>query len=190
MNTIIYMVRHGESIKTEGNERTRGLTNKGKLDSHTITELLKNEEIDTFISSPYHRAVLTIKELAQLCGKEILIYEELKETRFSNEDMIIPDKDLYPIVEKMFIDPLFSLHGGESISECQTRSMLVFNEILKKFIGNKIAIGTHGLVMTLMINYFDSKYGYEFLMQTSKPDVYRMEFNDEELLEIKRLWKV
>jgi phosphohistidine phosphatase SixA len=33
MKTFIYMIRHGESPKTEGNDRTRGLTDKGRLDS-------------------------------------------------------------------------------------------------------------------------------------------------------------
>lgn len=34
MSTFIYMVRHGESLKIEGNERTRGLSEKGNLDTH------------------------------------------------------------------------------------------------------------------------------------------------------------
>ncbi|MNN92279.1 hypothetical protein D3C81_2105360 [compost metagenome] len=62
-------------------------------------------------------------------------------------------------------------------------------EIIKSYRGQKIAIGTHGLVMTLMMGYFDDQYGYEFLMKTSKPDIYRMEFNDEELLETQRIYK-
>lgn len=37
MNTYIYMVRHGESPKLEGDERTRGLTEKGTLDAHRVT---------------------------------------------------------------------------------------------------------------------------------------------------------
>ncbi|GIP29372.1 phosphoglycerate mutase [Paenibacillus sp. J23TS9] len=188
MKTYIYMVRHGESPKIEGNERTRGLTEKGKIDAHKITELLKDEGVDTFISSPYSRAVLTIEKLANFSGKEILVYEDLKEIIFSNEDKILPDKEVYPIVELMFTDPDFSLNGGESKSDCQIRSVAALKNILKEFKGHKIVLGTHGAVMTIMMGYFDSQYGYEFLMKTSKPDVYRMEFNDEELIDIKRLW--
>lgn len=44
--------------------------------------------------------------------------------------------------------------------------------------------------MTLMMGYYDSKYGLNFLLQTSKPDIYRMEFNGQELVEIKRLWEI
>ncbi|SFL30896.1 2,3-bisphosphoglycerate-dependent phosphoglycerate mutase [Paenibacillus sp. 1_12] len=36
MKTIIYMVRHAESPYTEGNERTRGLTPKGKMNAETV----------------------------------------------------------------------------------------------------------------------------------------------------------
>lgn len=86
MNTYIYMVRHGESPKLDGGERerTRGLTKKGSLDAHRVTDILKTEGIDTFISSPYKRAVLTIEKTANLYEKEILIYENLKECMFSS----------------------------------------------------------------------------------------------------------
>ncbi|PEZ00461.1 histidine phosphatase family protein [Bacillus sp. AFS018417] len=188
MYTYIYMVRHGESPKIEEDERTRGLTEKGRLDTYRVTELLKDEGVDTFISSPYSRAVLTIENLAHFYGKEILIYENLRECMFSSEDKIISDKELYPLVKKMFSNPDFSLLGGESNADCQSRSVAVLKDILKNFKGHKIVIGTHGLVMTLMMGYFDSQYGFEFLMQTSKPDVYKMEFNDEQLIDIKRLW--
>ncbi|AZJ21835.1 histidine phosphatase family protein [Bacillus pretiosus] len=188
MNTYIYMVRHGESSKLEGSERTRGLTEKGSLDAHRITDILKTEGIDTFISSPYKRAVLTIEKTANFYEKEILIYENLKECMFSSGDQVISDKEVYPLVKKMFSDPDFTLTEGESYKDCQRRVVKVLKEILMDFQGQKIVIGTHGLVMTLMMNYFDKQYGFEFLIHTSKPDIYKLEFNDEQLLNVKKLW--
>ncbi|MFE6135659.1 histidine phosphatase family protein [Bacillus sp. NPDC057893] len=189
MNTYIYMVRHGESPKLEGNERTRGLTEKGTLDAHKVTEILKTEGIDTFISSPYKRAMLTIEKLANFHEKEIVVYENLKECRFLSEDKIISDKEVYPLVKKMFSNPDFTLTGGESYVDCQRRVVKILKEILIDFQGHKIVIGTHGLVMTLMMNYFDNQYGLEFLMNTSKPDVYKLEFKDEQLINIERVWR-
>ncbi|TXR64260.1 histidine phosphatase family protein [Bacillus sp. AY18-3] len=188
MNTYIYMVRHGESSKLEGSERTRGLTEKGSLDAHRITDILKTEGIDTFISSPYKRAVLTIEKTANFYEKEILIYENLKECMFSSGDQVISDKEVYPLVKKVFSDPDFALTEGESYKDCQRRVVKVLKEILMDFQGQKIVIGTHGLVMTLMMNYFDKQYGFEFLIHTSKPDIYKLEFNDEQLLNVKKLW--
>jgi len=183
------MVRHGESPKLEGDERTRGLTEKGNLDTHRVTDILKTEEIDTFISSPYKRAMLTIEEAANFYEKEIVVYENLKECMFSSEDKIISDKEVYPLVKKMFSKPEFSLTEGESYVDCQRRVVRVLKEILMDFQGNKIVIGTHGLVMTQMMNYFDNQYGFEFLMNTSKPDVYKLEFKEEQLINVERLWR-
>ncbi|TCW57337.1 2,3-bisphosphoglycerate-dependent phosphoglycerate mutase [Bacillus thuringiensis] len=188
MNTYIYMVRYGESSKLEGSERTRGLTEKGSLDAHRVTDILKTEGIDTFISSPYKRAVLTIEKTANFYEKEILIYENLKECMFSSGDQVISDKEVYPLVKKMFSNHDFALMKGESYKDCQRRVVKVLKEILMDFQGQKIVIGTHGLVMTLMMNYFDKQYGFEFLIHTLKPDIYKLEFNDEQLLNIKKLW--
>ncbi|PFB26415.1 histidine phosphatase family protein [Bacillus cereus] len=188
MNTYIYMVRHGESSKLEGSERTRGLTEKGSLDAHRVTDILKTEGIDTFISSPYKRAMLTIEKSADFYEKEVVVYENLKECMFLSEDKIISDKEVYPLVKKMFSDPDFALTEGESYKDCQRRVVKVLKEILMDFQGQKIVIGTHGLVMTLMMNYFDNQYGFEFLIHTSKPDVYKLEFNGEQLMNVERLW--
>ncbi|EEL80915.1 Phosphoglycerate mutase [Bacillus cereus AH1271] len=182
------MVRHGESPKLEGNERTRGLTEKGSLDAHRVTDILKTEGIDTFISSPYKRAVLTIEKSADFYEKEVVVYENLKECMFLSEDKIISDKEVYPLVKNMFSDPDFALTEGEPYKDCQRRIVKVLKEILMDFQGQKVVIGTHGLVMTLMMNYFDNQYGFEFLIHASKPDIYKLEFKDEQLMNVERLW--
>lgn len=63
MKTFIYMVRHGDSPK-DGNERTRELTEKGRLDTQRITNILQKEGIDAVISSPYSRSILTVQKVA------------------------------------------------------------------------------------------------------------------------------
>jgi 2,3-bisphosphoglycerate-dependent phosphoglycerate mutase len=70
MSTFVYMVRHGESPK-EGNDRTRGLTEKGYLDAKRVTDILKEKEIDVIVSSPYIRSILTVEQLAQQIGEEV-----------------------------------------------------------------------------------------------------------------------
>ncbi|MDP5273716.1 histidine phosphatase family protein [Chengkuizengella axinellae] len=189
MKTFIYMVRHGESPKSEG-ERARGLTDKGKADAYRITEILKREGIEVFVSSPYQRAILTIQELATYSEQEIIVYEDLKERVFSNEDKRMDDNKLLPLLKKSFSDPTFAPVGGESNIVCQKRAVKVLKELLTNFQGSKIAIGTHGAVMTLMMGYYDSQYDFNFLLHTSKPDIYRMEFNGQKLVKVERLWNI
>jgi 2,3-bisphosphoglycerate-dependent phosphoglycerate mutase len=95
MNTFIYMVRHGDSPK-EGNERTRGLTEKGLLDAERITALLKEEDIDAVISSPYLRSILTVDQI----GQEVAVVEDFKERIFSSGDHRISDKELGPLLDR------------------------------------------------------------------------------------------
>lgn len=189
MNTIVYMIRHGESPKGEGTEeRTRGLTDKGESDALRLAGLLQEEGIEVFVSSPYKRAVMTMEELARRSKREIAVVEDLKELVFSGEGRPIPDKVLYPHVRSMFGDPDYALPGGESAAGCRCRAVRVFQQLLRTHEGRRIAIGTHGLVMTLIMGHYDGRFGFDFLMSTSKPDVYRMEFERERLIDVKRLW--
>lgn len=187
MKTIIYMVRHAESPYTEGNERTRGLTLKGKRDAEAVTEILKDEGINRIVSSPYARAILTLEGLAQALDVEMKIIEDLRERHFS--DNIITDEEFMPGLKRMFDDPDYAWPGGESNNVCQNRSVVALKNILEEYRGKRIAIGTHGNVMTLMMNDFDTAYGWDFLCQTTKPDIYKMQFNGLELEEVTRLWK-
>lgn len=187
LRTFVYMVRHGESPK-EGNERARGLTEKGYLDAKCVTEILQKQEIDVIVSSPYIRSILTVEHLAKQIGEEVLVFEDLKERMFSSEDNRISDEKLIPLLEKSFSESNFSLEGGESNADCQKRAITVLKKLLESYKGKKIVIGTHGAIMTLMMGYFDSTYDLKFLQSTSKPDIYRMEFNEQELVNVKRLW--
>ncbi len=187
MSTFVYMVRHGDSPK-EGNERTRGLSQKGQIDAQRVTDILKGENIDVVVSSPYLRSILTVEKIAERIGKEVIVYEDLKERIFSSEDDRISDKELIPLLEKSFMESNFALEGGESNATCQQRAIKVLKELLETFKEKKIIIGSHGAVMTLMMRYFDRNYGMTFLQSTSKPDIYRMEFKGKELVNVQRLW--
>ncbi|MFF2887876.1 histidine phosphatase family protein [Paenibacillus sp. NPDC057967] len=188
MKTYIYMVRHGDSPLTEDTERMRGLTPKGIADACKVSELLYTEGIEVFVSSPYQRAILTIQELADRSGKGIIQIEDLRERSFDGMDIRMPDETLMPLLEQSYADPEFALEGGESNQACQNRAIAVIRSLLKVYPGQKIAIGTHGAIMALILGYYDNQYGLSFLLQASKPDIYKMAFNGQELTGIERLW--
>ncbi|MEL3971902.1 histidine phosphatase family protein [Rossellomorea oryzaecorticis] len=187
--TMIYMVRHGDSPK-DGKERTRGLTGKGLLDAQRITDRLKEEKVDVVVSSPYLRSILTVEKAGQQIGKEVVVIEDLKERIFSSAAERVSDKELVPLLEKSFLDPQFSLQGGESNADCQKRAVNVLKGLLDTYRGKKVVVGTHGAIMTLMMAHFDPRFDLKFLHRTSKPDIYRMEFDGQELVNVQRLWEV
>lgn len=187
--TTIYMVRHAESPYMDGSERTRGLSVEGKRKAQQAAELLINEGINLIVSSPYARAILTVEGLAHKLNLDIIEIEDLRERHFAGDDYKISDDEFMLAVNRMFEDPSYALPGGESNLVCQNRAVAALKTILEQHNGSKIAIGTHGNVMTLMIGYFDSNYGFDFLMQTDKPDVYKLEFEGLELKAVTRLWQ-
>lgn len=187
MNTHIYMIRHGDSPK-EGPERTRGLTEKGIADAQKVTELLQKEDMDVVVSSPYLRSVLTVEGLSRHIGQSVIVEEDLKERIFSTDNNRISDQELGPLLEASFRDPDFALEGAESNTDCQSRAIAVLNTLLHTYEGKRIVVGTHGAIMTLMMGHYDSRFDLSFLHGTSKPDIYRMEFNGLELVGVQRLW--
>lgn len=164
------------------------MTEKGTADARRIAEHLRGEGIEAFYSSPYQRASLTLEPLAQLGGQCITAVEALKETVFLGGDAVMQDDALIPTVSRMFREPDFALSGGESLTAAKERVMAAFRTILEAHPGQKIAIGTHGMVMTLMLGHYDSRYDFDFLLKTSKPDIYRMTFHGDQFVEAARLW--
>jgi 2,3-bisphosphoglycerate-dependent phosphoglycerate mutase len=187
MSTTVYMVRHGESPK-EGTERTRGLTEKGYEDARRVTEFLRDKKIDVVVSSPYLRSILTVEQLALHKGEEVMVMEDLRERVFSSSDNRLEDKELGPLLQKSFEDFNFSLEGAESNAACQRRAVHILKELLHTHQDKNVVIGTHGAVMTLMMNYFNPSFDLDFLYSTTKPDIYRLEFNNEQLVCVERVW--
>ena len=60
--------------------------------------------------------------------------------------------------------------------------------MLNKYAQKNIVIGTHGNIMVLMMNYFDSIYDYDFWRNLSMPDVYKLSFKDNVFIGSERIW--
>jgi len=184
VTTFIYFVRHAESIYVEGTERSRSLSEKGMADALTIKDILKTEEIDYFISSPYERAIETIRPTAIEYLNDIKIEEDLRERNigiFSSISFKEAKRQVYEDIHYAF--PL-----GESTLIAQKRSVKVMEDILETYEGKKIVIGTHGDIMALMMNHFDKQYGFDFWQSTSMPDIYKLSFEEKKLKNSTRIW--
>lgn len=189
MKTWIYFVRHAASPFYPGNERNRGLSEQGRRDAVRVAEMLRHEGIDVLASSSYARAVETVKPLADLLGKDILLFDELAERAIGSTDIRIDEDELQKAIETSFTDPDFCLPEGETTRQARERAIPVIKQLLADHAGRKIAIGTHGNIMTIILQTFDEKYGYGFFVQTSKPDIYKAEFEGFELKNVARLWQ-
>jgi len=182
------MIRHAESPFVFGEERFRGLSEEGFQAAKKIADILDSEDIHCVVSSSYTRAKQTVEFLAERKGLPIVEFDELIERPIKGLDYKAPWEELLQAIEKSFINHDFSLEGGESTEQAQKRAIPVILKLLKEYEGKGIAIGTHGNIMTIIMNYFDNSYGFEFWNGTSKPDIYRMTFQGNQLMKVDRMW--
>ncbi len=182
------MVRHAVSPFILGDERERGLSDKGHMDAYRIKEILAEEEITHFVSSPYRRAIDTIKYLADAANKEIELHEELRERAIATMEIEISEQEILQGIRTSFTDKSFKMSDGESTLEAQERAIPIVKQLIQQHKGGRIVLGTHGNIMTIILNYFNREYGYEFFEQTTKPDIYKLEFDELELTQVVRIW--
>lgn len=182
--TVLYLVRHAESLYVEGANRTRGLSVRGRDAALKVEKQLIDKEIDLFISSPYLRAVDTIQPLAKAMKHEIILIEDLRErTLGRTTDEFLEAK------RKLYKDKAFSFPDGESSLVAQERIVKVMESILITYPGKDIVMGTHGDIMTLLLNHYDSQFDYDFWKSITMPDIYRLEFLKKDLKKVTRLWQ-
>jgi 2,3-bisphosphoglycerate-dependent phosphoglycerate mutase len=182
--TNLYFVRHAHSTYTP-DELKRPLSERGQADAEKITQILKKENIDYVISSPYIRAVQTVEGITDFTGKEVIIESGFKERMLSE----VPVENFDLAITKVWEEPTFSLEGGESNIIAQKRCVEATLKVLERYEGKNIVVGTHGNIMVLIMNYFDKKYGFSFWKELNMPDIYKLTFDGTTLKEVKRIWK-
>ena len=183
MLTNLYFVRHAHSTYTP-DEFRRPLSEKGVADAKKITQILEKENMDCVISSPFKRAVQTVEGVANIFGKEVIIDKCFRERKLSGS----PVENFDLAVTKVWEEPTFTWKGGESNIIAQKRGVKATFEVLKRYEGNNIAIGMHGNIMVLIMNYFDSKYDFGFWKRLDMPDIYKLTFDGTTLKEVNRVW--
>ena len=78
----------------------------------------------------------------------------------------------------------FAEEDGESIGAVQERNIEALNEILEKYDGKNIVIGTHGTALSSIINYYDKTFSGESFMKIIDfmPWILKMEFDGKKFL--------
>ena len=155
--TTIYFVRHAKPNYQNHNDRLRELTEKGLEDSRSVTAFLSDKKIDLILSSPYRRAIDTIKNFADKNEMPILIVDDFRERKVDTAWV----DDFESFCKSQWEDFNFKLPGGESLKEVQSRNIRALKKILQKYKGKNIVIGTHGTSLSTIIHYFNPAFGYE-----------------------------
>lgn len=155
--TRLYFVRHAEPNYDNHNDALRELSSKGLEDRKLVTEFLKDKGINMALSSPYKRAIDTIKDFTDLVAIDIEIIDEFRERKVDGGWI----EDFNEFTKNQWNDFSFKLSDGECLQEVQERNVSALKNVLEKYKGKNIVIGCHGTALSTILNYFDNSFGYE-----------------------------
>ncbi len=176
MQTKIYFVRHAEPNMENHNDRLRELTAKGEEDAKKVAEYLADKEIDAVLSSPYRRAVNTVKPFAQGAFMPIVAVEDFRERAIA-EGWIDNYDDF---CKKQWTDFDYKLPGGESLNEVKERVVEAFQQVLVQYKGKSIVVGIHGTALAVLLHHLDPAFGYKEFKQMPTPWIVSLTFEDKE----------
>ncbi|MCM1145253.1 MAG: histidine phosphatase family protein [Blautia sp.] len=180
--TNVYFVRHATPNFGNHDDLTRELTTQGLEDRKLVTSFLWDKKIDIIFSSPYKRAIDTIKEFADSQGMEITLVDDFRERKIENTWI----DDFNSFCKKQWEDFDFKLSNGESLREVQARNINALHQILETHMDKNIVIGSHGTALSTIIHYFDSSFGYNEFNQIKNlmPWIVKFSFEKDRCLEI------
>lgn len=183
--TTIYFIRHAQPDFAVQDDASRPLSVKGRADTALVTEYLKDKDIQEVLSSPYIRAIDTVKDFAVRSGLSVKMIYDFRERKVDS----LWIEDFTAFTKKQWADFEYKLTAGESLREVQERNIKALEGVLLEYEGKNIVIGTHGTALSTILNYYDNTYGYEDFnsMRALMPWIVRMRFDGTRGLEIKKI---
>ncbi|MFD2115217.1 histidine phosphatase family protein [Paenibacillus yanchengensis] len=176
----IYVVRHCEA---NGQEPEASLTELGMQQAGKLANFLLDKDIDFIISSPFERAYQTIASLAEQISIEVVIDDRLAERILSSEK----HPDWREMLSKTYDDLDICFAGGESSNMAMSRASSVVMEVLNSEYKN-IVLVSHGNLISLLLKYFDNRFGFKEWETLSNPDVFLLVFSVGNQPNIHRIW--
>jgi len=185
MNTNIYFVRHAEPDYSVHDDATRPLTPKGELAAIAVAGYFEDKEIDAVLSSPYKRAVDTIKPFAINSNLEVKLVYDFRERKIDSCWI----EDFKGFTQRQWSDFNYKLSDGESLSEVQTRNVAALTEMLDEFAGKNVIIGSHGTALSTIINHFNPSFSYaEFeKIRAKMPWIVKFTFQNKTLMALEEI---
>lgn len=172
--THIYFVRHAQPLYRHHDDAGRELSPKGMTDRKLVTAFLMDKEIDVILSSPYRRAVDTVRHFADTVRMPIIHVPDFREREISGE--WIDDFDSF--CRQQWADFTYHLPDGECLQKVQARNIAALDRVLTDYEGKRVVIGGHGTAISTVLHYFDPSFGYHGFesIRHLMPWIVRMDF--------------
>jgi 2,3-bisphosphoglycerate-dependent phosphoglycerate mutase len=181
--TTIYLVRHAHADWQP--DEARPLSDSGRAAARMLGDLLSAKPVVAIYSSPAQRSIETVEWLAQRLAIRVDVVAELRERHLP----VMPADDFESAVRQTWRAQTTATADSESNATAQARGLAAVRQFIARHAGQHVVVATHGNLLALILNGFDSSFGYEFWRTLSFPDVYELEFEGTTLIQVRRLWE-
>jgi len=179
--TTVYFVRHAQPNYENHVDSLRELTAKGLADRKLVTGFLANKQVDVVLSSPYRRAVDTVKDFADTYGYEIEQIEDFRERKVGDGWI----EDFQGFAKRQWEDFDYRLPDGESLRQVRQRNIGALQGVLRRYRDKNIVIGSHGTALSMVIHYYQPGFGLEeFYTLAQMPWIVEFRFDGESCVSI------
>lgn len=210
METIVYLIRHSirfnnttmiESYRTNQEYLIKNekiiLSVKGEKRAEILSNEKELQDMDIVYTSNCVRTLQTAKYLLDKQGLKVNIDDRFDERRTGlKESVKIPN-----LFKKQCEDPIFKAENGESQIEVRNRMYEALMEVISNNKGKRIAIFSHAYAMMFLLlkwcRLIEVRNDQELTLSfkdkiifdkgINSPDVFKLVFNDEELISIENI---
>ena len=173
--TEIVLVRHALSVpRTAGgpDEIARPLAPAGLRQAHELIEALTDPRPAAVWSSPYRRAIQTVRPAAEALGLLVRTRWELREW----DDGLPYTDDWEPHYAESWANPAFARPGGESLDQLSARAVDAVRTLAHENCGHVVLVAGHGTLISLALSGFGLPMNWAAAQRMPMPAVYRLRF--------------
>ena len=173
----LLLVRHASPVDVgapgyEDRDDERPLTEEGRRAAEELADELEPYVITSVYSSPYTRAVETVTPTARRLELEVHILPDLRERRLT----LAPTPDWAAHLRRAWADPDYAVEGAESGRQAQRRAMALLDLLRTRHAdGGRLLIGSHGNLISLLLQAFEPGVDHEFPMAMPMPAIYHLQ---------------
>ena len=206
-DTIIYLIRHAETIDENGIRNTMEdsqIINEKEILSVEGEEQAKklsgNEELknlDIIWSSSYTRAKATAKYIANANNLPINLDDNLSERKLGNLKELgefMKYKSTRDPSQEQLLNRTFRTSDGESAEQTRERMNEFFDKILEEYEGKRIAVVSHGgSIKFFLLNWCTVNekvklvYNENTILNVKSPCLLKLIFRKKELIDLEQI---
>ena len=206
-DTIIYLVRHAETVDENGirntNEDSQMINEKeilsveGEEQAKKLSENIELKNLDIIWSSSYTRAKATAKYIANVNNLPFNLDSNLSERKLGNLKELgkfMKDKSTRDPSQEQLLDRTFRTSDGESAEQTRERMNKFFDKILKEYEGKRIAVISHGgSIKFFLLNWCTVNenvklvYNNEKILNIKSPCLLKLTFRENELIDLEQI---